>query len=386
MFSRPELRLSDGVRFEKGGGDFKVYEVDVNGVQALPSERASVSEVVTCLHGEVLRYVLCKENLPTPDAVRLVSRALGSEVAYAGIKDAEGFTCQFVTIKCRPGDVFRSNYELFGGRVMLFFRGYDETMLRRGELGGNLFEVSLSGLNAVDAATLNELRTRYRSVSFLNYYGYQRFGSRRPVTHLVGKALLKGDLREAVDLILGRPYPTESSGVAEARRAYDRGDLKEALDLFPRKFRFERLLLRELIKGRDLRRTLRVIDEWLLKMYVEAFQSYLFNLSLSRLALSFGGVDELERTCEVLPLPGTNVRTPDKCAQESIKLVAEELKELTSKSAYSRYLREGARETTFTLQELTLELNENNASLCFLLKPSTYATIFIRELVGAPPI
>lgn len=380
------MRLSDGVRFDKRGECFKVYEVDINGVQALPSEGASVSEAITCLQGEALRYVLCKEDLPTPDTVRLVSRALGSEVTYAGIKDADGFTCQFVTVKCRPGDVFRSNYELLGGRVKLFFRGRDETMLKRGELGGNLFEVGLKGLNAIDVATLNEFRTRYRSVSFLNYYGYQRFGSRRPVTHLVGRALLKGDLREAVDLIIGRPCPAESLGVARAREAYDRGDLKEALELFPKKFRFERLLLRELIKGRDLRRTLKVIDEWLLKIYVEAFQSYLFNLSLSRLAISFGSVDELARTCEALPLPGTNVRAPDKCAQESIKLIAEELKELTGKSAYSRYLREGARETTFTLQELTLKLNESNVLLSFLLKPSTYATIFIRELVGTPSI
>ena len=35
----------------------------------------------------------------------------------------------------------------------------------------------------------------------LNFYGYQRFGSKRPVTHLIGKAILQRDFDMAVDLI-----------------------------------------------------------------------------------------------------------------------------------------------------------------------------------------
>ena len=36
----------------------------------------------------------------------------------------------------------------------------------------------------------------------LNFYGYQRFGSKRPVTHLIGKAILQRDFKKAVELIL----------------------------------------------------------------------------------------------------------------------------------------------------------------------------------------
>ena len=36
----------------------------------------------------------------------------------------------------------------------------------------------------------------------LNFYGYQRFGSKRPVTHLIGKAIVQKNFKKAVELIL----------------------------------------------------------------------------------------------------------------------------------------------------------------------------------------
>ncbi|KAK8953562.1 hypothetical protein KSP40_PGU005532 [Platanthera guangdongensis] len=37
---------------------------------------------------------------------------------------------------------------------------------------------------------------------FINYYGLQRFGSGSVPTHLIGAALLRGEWKTAVDLIL----------------------------------------------------------------------------------------------------------------------------------------------------------------------------------------
>jgi len=381
VFSRPELRLSEGIKFSKKSSSFKVYEVGVDGVQARPLSMAG--EDFVCEGFRVLRYVMCKEDLPTPEAVKVVSRVLGVSISYAGIKDAEGFTCQFITIRCRPGSKLKSFYEFLDGRIALFLQGFADSMLRRGDLEGNYFEVLLESLSDSDLKVLQELRNSHSRITFLNYYGYQRFGVRRPITHLVGKALLENDVERAVNLIIGSPQPTESQKVIEARKSYDRGDLREALRLFPRNFSVERSLIKGLLRGMSAREVLRLIDEWLVRMYVEAYQSYLFNLALSKLAIQLGDVDVLTRKCDVIPLPRPDLSLFDECTRESIKAVEEELKSINAGSKYLKYLSRSSREVVFTLHEFTYEVINNEAILKFFLKPSTYATVFLRELLGS---
>ncbi|MEM0086547.1 MAG: tRNA pseudouridine(13) synthase TruD [Zestosphaera sp.] len=383
VFSRPELRLNERVKFSKKSDSFKVYEVGVDGIQARPL--SIVNEDLVCIESEILRYVMCKEDMPTPDTVKIVSRVLGVRASYAGIKDAEGLTCQFITIKCRPGMELRKFYEFLDGKITLFFQGFTNSMLRRGHLEGNYFEVLLEDVSREDLKILEELRELHDKITFLNYYGYQRFGVRRPATHLVGKALLENDFEKALNLIVGNPFPTESQRVIEARKSYEEGDLREALRLFPRSFSVERSLIRGLLRGMNTRDVLNLIDEWLIRMYVEAYQSYLFNLALSKLVTQLGDVDTLARKCDVIPLPRPNLSLVDECTRESVKAVEEELKFIDARSKYVKYLSKSSREVVFTLRDFKYEEIGSKALLKFFLKPSTYATVFLRELLGSPP-
>ncbi|WP_263641187.1 tRNA pseudouridine(13) synthase TruD [Methanobrevibacter arboriphilus] len=81
-----------------------------------------------------------------------------------------------------------------------------------------------------------------------NYFGWQRFGKPRTNTHLVGKALVANDLAEAVRLYIGNPYEEEPEEVKLARKAYDDGDIEKSLDLMPTGMRYERIMLKELLK------------------------------------------------------------------------------------------------------------------------------------------
>jgi TruD family tRNA pseudouridine synthase len=44
-----------------------------------------------------------------------------------------------------------------------------------------------------------------------NYFGHQRFGTTRPITHLVGKSLSQGNFEEATMLFLANPSHTSTS-------------------------------------------------------------------------------------------------------------------------------------------------------------------------------
>ena len=60
---------------------------------------------------------------------------------------------------------------------------------------GNHFEIKINN-SSKRISEFNE----YEKI--LNFFGYQRFGSKRPITHLVGKAIIQKNYQAALDLLL----------------------------------------------------------------------------------------------------------------------------------------------------------------------------------------
>lgn len=158
--------------------------------------------------------------------------------------------------------------------------------LRLGYHFGNRFDVRLRGLVAppesVDVAyreTLKDLRNRG---GVPNFFGPQRFGEVRPITHEVGRAIVQGDFDAAVEIYLARIPPEDERAADPARVRYGRDhDAEKALREFPVEYRFERSLLQHLAKGHTPERALRALSRELRLLFVHAYQSLLFNRWLS---------------------------------------------------------------------------------------------------------
>jgi tRNA pseudouridine13 synthase len=129
--------------------------------------------------------------------------------------------------------------------------------------------------------TVNELHT-LRGIP--NFFGHQRFGTIRPITHLVGKALARKNLEKAAFLFLAKPSPYEHPQSREARqRLMESGDFKEALKHFPRILLYERLMLIHLAKHpKEYVGAFRKLPKRLRRLFLQAYQSYLFNRFLSQ--------------------------------------------------------------------------------------------------------
>ena len=118
-----------------------------------------------------------------------------------------------------------------------------------------------------------------------NYYGYQRFGEIRSNTHLVGKCLVEGNIKKAVDTYIGNPSEGEYSQIYEARQLYDQGKLQDSYDLMPKSMRYEKIMMQELIrcekKGKieekNYIKAIESLPKPLKRMFVNAYESYLFN-------------------------------------------------------------------------------------------------------------
>jgi tRNA pseudouridine13 synthase len=118
---------------------------------------------------------------------------------------------------------------------------------------------------------------------FPNYFGEQRFGSIRKNTHLVGKAIISGNFKEAVLGYLTYIDEGEETEGKEARKKLAaEGDFKRALEYFPGYLGYELTLLNYLSSyPTDYVNAMRKLPRGLSLMFVHAYQSYLFNKALN---------------------------------------------------------------------------------------------------------
>ncbi|MDD1743778.1 MAG: tRNA pseudouridine(13) synthase TruD, partial [Methanomassiliicoccales archaeon] len=156
-----------------------------------------------------------------------------------------------------------------------------------GDLIGNRFRIrvrdcyfegeELRSTMARTVSLLDELR------GFPNFFGVQRFGSLRPITHIVGKHIIKGEFEEAVLAYAANPVPAESEEAREARRfIQETRDFSEGLKRLPRTLMFERIIAGHLAqRPGDFPGAIMAMPRNLQMMFVHAYQSYLFNRVLS---------------------------------------------------------------------------------------------------------
>jgi tRNA pseudouridine13 synthase len=270
-----------GGRIRSNPGDFRVTEVWDVGQQT---------------SGQYLIVRLTKENWDAHHLIRELSRRFrvsNSRFGWAGTKDKRAVTTQRIgiwdpdhTIEAMVPDVRISGVEL---EII----GRSNKKVSLGDLMGNDFRIVVRDIDGVE----REVRERIESISSElshaggcpNFYGMQRFGTIRPITHEVGRFIVAGDFEGAVMVYLAKTFPgdggEEGAGdrSSEIRRSLqETHDFKEALNRFPEHLRYERAMLNHLVKHpNDHIGALGVLQKNLLRMFVHAHQSAIFNKILS---------------------------------------------------------------------------------------------------------
>ncbi|WP_121742663.1 tRNA pseudouridine(13) synthase TruD [Natronorubrum halophilum] len=236
----------------------------------------------------------------TNDFASRLSNALEmsrERVNWAGTKDKYAVTTQLFSVYgVDPEDL----PDVDGAEVEVVGRA--GRSLEFGDLAGNAFELVVSDLGRPEnaAAIAAELHAfgglesassddeTSVSVGVPNFFGQQRFGSRRPVTHEVGLEIARRDWEGAVMAYLGNPTDAEPEGTQAARAfVQETRDWQEALERFPNRLRYERSMLHGVVEcdgepgPKDFRAALERVPSNLQRLFVHAAQSYAFNLMLS---------------------------------------------------------------------------------------------------------
>ncbi|UCF45474.1 MAG: tRNA pseudouridine(13) synthase TruD [Candidatus Bathyarchaeota archaeon] len=272
----------------KSVDDFVVDEVLVDGSKA-EIEKAKERRVLGASHSRQ-RYLLCvlvKHNWDTFIAIKKIAKQLGidqKQIHIAGIKDAKAITAQHVTIENASMEAIA---KVSIKDIEIHPVGYVRDKLSPYYLLGNNFKIRIKAIKRSKSNIKKRITETARALETFggisNFFGYQRFGTTRPITHTVGKAIVEGAFEEAAMLFLAKPSVHEHpSSRQERRELKSTQDFGQALQNFPKQLRYERLMLRHLVeRPEDFVGAFRRLPTKLQALFVQAYQSYLFNRFLS---------------------------------------------------------------------------------------------------------
>lgn len=272
---------SDGVggRLKATPEDFRVQEVEAVDTEPLDADPERYPHLV-------VRATL--RNWETNTFARSLSNRLGisrERIAWAGTKDKRAVTTQLFSIDRIEPSALPSLEDAELEPIGRIGRG-----LRFGDLAGNAFDITVREPDRPDDAiaiteSLSDLGGGTPAVP--NWFGQQRFGSRRPITHLVGRRIVDGDWEGAVMAYLGNPSDREPAATREARAMVEETrDWQAALEHFPNNLSYERAILHRLVERdgqtpADYRAALEALPDNLRRLFVHAAQSYAFNRIVS---------------------------------------------------------------------------------------------------------
>lgn len=280
--------------------------------------------------GDYLRFTLMKENVDTISAVNNLNKVLhikANNICYNGTKDKRGITIQHCTIyRKKPLDFLRINRYFGNPFVRIGDFQYVAKSARLGDLAGNRFEIVLRNVQG-DEADIAKACDALRTTGFINYYGLQRFGKTYAgATHKIGRAVLLSDWQQCIEAMFEAP-PADiiaangGDELADVRRHYQAGKFEMAAMLLPPSMYREREILLRLAKTpSDFAGAFNTMGRNLRLMYVHAYQSALWNRSVSERLKRFGYrvvVGDLVRVRRAATEGGSNSGTAPTAAPEA---------------------------------------------------------------------
>ena len=244
------------------------------------------------------RFTVARVTMVNWESNRFLKRLSGAcgisrnRVFSSGLKDKRAITTQLIVI-----DAPRSKVEAVSipdSSIEVIGRTHQK--LGMGDHDGNRFTITVRGCcdsecRPIDAKEAMQRVNSIRKVlsdslganAFPNWIGPQRFGSTRPVTPEVGRAVVEGDFERAVDTYVGmesKREDEESQGFRSSWR--EKKDPAASLEIVPPRLGYERAMLEHLDKKPDdYVGSFKTLPNNLQLLMVHSIQSLAFNHSLS---------------------------------------------------------------------------------------------------------
>lgn len=313
-----------------------------------------------------------KKGLDAFSLERSLSRKLGCRIRFLGLKDKRSLSLQYAVAFCSKEKIGIDQ------RIVGYVRKDELDML----LIGNIFKIRLRHPCTRISDVVSHVCKAAEEKRIPNFFGVQRFGIRGTQNHVIGRLLVKRKFRDAAELLaMGRGF-------------------------------YEAAVRRCLEEGKGYLEAIRKVPIRIRKIFTEAYQSYLFNRTLSlalkeeiaidkcvkgdywcktdrtglRVISVHGPTEEPEESARLLlQLPGYTYRETGSRFDGIMKNVMEE-EGIESKDFFVKEMQEvsckgGLRRASLDPIKVNLSMESEDAKLSFILPRGQYATVFLREII-----
>jgi len=437
VYSTPEKGIGGILR--KKISDFKVQEINTN---MKIMQFYSNNENYNNIFGKKLSYLnfnLQKYNLSTFEAIRKLSALTGIDINnfyFSGLKDKRGITVQKIAVKGNPIEKLlklnEKNIKIFN-----FNKGQK---IFEGDHWGNYFIIKIRNVTMSEykcVQTIKNIWNNIREFGLINYFGYQRFGVIRPITHLIGKALFKNQFELAIKIYLTLTTKYENKTISKIREDIKRDwpDIdRKFINKLPDHLYYEKEILNKIINNKLSFQEIfnSVFNPRLVRLFFHAYQGFVYNKILSYRIRKYKRNIEIGDYIIILDyfkLPTNKIVKVDSNNYETLKKLVKNRKAvlgiplinkkyLTQTNLYENYqIKKIIKEEKLELSDIKTidnyflslkerfrpvfiypqkfqfhtfkELNKNlklNIEMKFLLPKGSYATILLREFMKTDPI
>ncbi len=381
-----ETKVCEVKRFAKEGESFPLTAIPEkeSGKEHLHCDLEKINKDLNFVIKKMARFIHCSKK----------------RIGYSGLKDKRGVTCQRISF-FSPHIEAVKNFHSRG--IELRNPSWEKDRIELGTHKGNRFTIiirNIAGEKKELKKRVEEALTEMEKEGIANFFGEQRFGGMRNITHLVGKDIVHGRFEQAVTRYLTSSFPKEKEEIKEARNHLSTTqDYAKALKAFPQECQFERALCNHLNKNpNDFVGALGVFPKNMRYLFTHAYQSYLFNRIIEkRLSTGIGlkrtNGDILIDSNPTAPLYGyssehatgtpgeieTEILEEEGVSRELFKV--KEMPELSSTGT-----RKSIVLTPKNAQLISIEADEyfpekRALTIRFDLPKGTYATTLVRELI-----
>ncbi len=354
-------------------------------------------------------FILQKKNWNTIQALTAIAKKLRKSfksVGFAGTKDRTSISTQLSTVFGVDPDQLLNlrikDIKINGAWII-------NKKIELGDLLGNRFSIKIT--NTEINGSIEDAVKSFNNV-FPNYFGKQRFGNRNN-NYLVGMELLKGNFEGAVMKFLTDAENELNETSKQARiKLYNERDFKKALEYFPRYLKYERLILNYLaLYPSDYANALRKLPRNLNLIFLHSVEAFIFNKEVKNIIKNNSLIEDINFTCakNKFGFPDiTQITKIDKKEQKNNKnyfyvvnimgydsqinnIEKEILNELELEQDMFKVKRmpelncKGSFRTLFSpFFNFNSKINKETKELDikFLLPKSSYATVFLNELVN----
>jgi len=347
---------------------FCVFIYNMYKIKQIPEDFVvrEITDIKLKDNGNYTYFILKKRNYTTERAVSTIAHYLKTDrknIGYAGSKDKNAITEQLISVK---GQIKKENINLKD--IELIHKGKGNERISLGDLKGNEFIITVRGLNKED------IKINQKTFSIPNYFDEQRFSKNNSD---IGRLILKKDFKGAVDLILS-DYSKEKNNFEK--------EVKENISRLPN----------------DFIGAIKKVPKKIRMMYVHAFQSLIFNNTITELIKSetkeYKKVDysngffvfpDKDLKNIKIPIVGFGTEFKDKKIKD-ISSVLLKKEGITLRDFIIRGMPELAsegneRDMFVKAEKLNIkteddELNKKKCIVSFTLPKGSYATIVIKKI------